>query len=131
MYQTSTSFSSPAYDQPAFFFDHSGWRWRAESVVYLLHFERPISPDHTTRHYLGWTNDLYRRLRAHEQGRGARLTQVALERGISWQLVAIWPGDRGYERLLKRRKCAPRLCPICLRLQQTNPLEIAHCGIPF
>ncbi len=131
MYQSSTFFSSPAYDRPAFFFDASDWCWRAESVVYLLHFERPISPDHPARHYLGWTNDLYRRLRAHEQGRGARLTQVALERGISWRLAAIWPGDRGYERLLKRRKGAPRFCPLCQRLQRVGPLDGAHCDIPF
>jgi hypothetical protein len=130
VYQSSTSFSSPAYDTPAFYFDNYGWRWRAESVVYLLHFERPISPTHTAQHYLGWTNDLARRLHDHREGRGARLTQVALERGISWRLAAIWPGDRGYERLLKSRKCAPRFCPICQRLQRTDPLGV-HCDIPF
>jgi hypothetical protein len=130
VYQSSTSFSSPAYDTPAFYFDNYGWRWRAESVVYLLHFSEPISPLHTAQHYLGWTNDLYRRLRAHEQGHGARLTQVALERGIRWRLAAIWPGDRGYERLLKRRKGAPRFCPICQRLQRVSPLGV-HCDIPF
>jgi hypothetical protein len=131
VYQSSTSFSSPAYDTPAFYFDNYGWRWRAESVVYLLHFERPICPTHAAQHYLGWTNDLARRLHDHREGRGARLTQVALERGIPWRLVAIWPGDRSYERLLKARKNAPRYCPICLHLQQFTALEIAHCDIPF
>jgi predicted GIY-YIG superfamily endonuclease len=128
VYQTSTSFSSGTYDRPAFYFDPHGWRWRAESVVYLLHFSDPISPLHTAQHYLGWTNDLGQRLADHAAGRGARLTQVALERGISWQLAAIWPGDRAYERWLKSRKCSPRFCPICLRHRRTL---VAHCDIPF
>jgi hypothetical protein len=82
-------------------------------VLYLLHFERPISAAHTTQHYIGFALDLAARLAEHRAGRGARLTQVAIERGISFEVVRVWPGDRNAERALKNRKAAPRLCPCC------------------
>jgi hypothetical protein len=82
-------------------------------VIYLLHLDRRLNPAHPCRHYLGWCDDLAARLRAHAAGRGARLTQVALERGIAWEVARTWPGDRAAERRLKRRKEAPALCPLC------------------
>lgn len=83
--------------------------------VYLLHFERPISPLHTCQHYCGYADDWRARLVDHRAGRGARLTQVAVERGIAFDVVAVWPGDRTYERTLKNLKALNRLCPICGR----------------
>ena len=86
----------------------------AESgIVYLLHLERPLSPDHTAQHYLGWTSDLAARAQAHRAGGGARFTEVAVEREISFCVVRAWYGGRDFERRLKRRKEAPRLCPLC------------------
>ena len=82
-------------------------------MIYLLHFRRPIAPAHPCRHYLGYADDLAARLREHAAGRGARLTRVALERGIAWEVTRTWPGDRAAERRLKRRKEAPALCPLC------------------
>lgn len=82
-------------------------------TVYMLHFDRPISPDHTAQHYIGSTDHLNQRLREHREGKGARLTQVANERGIGYQVVRIWRGGRGYERYLKSKKCGPRMCPVC------------------
>lgn len=85
-------------------------------TLYLLHFDRPISDDHTTQHYLGYAHDggLRSRLEAHAAGRGARLTEVAHERGIGWKLVRTWPGaGRSDERHLKRRKYGTLLCPVC------------------
>ena len=82
-------------------------------MVYLLHFERPISNRHTTQHYIGYADVLQRRIDAHRAGRGARLVEVAAERGIGFQVARVWRGDRGLERQLKRRKEGPRLCPIC------------------
>ena len=84
-------------------------------VVYLLHFNAPISDKHTAQHYLGWCYDLPSRVNLHLQGRGARLTQVARERGIGFVIANTWPGNRAFERRLKRRKNAPRYCPICRR----------------
>src|SRR5689334_487460 len=82
-------------------------------TIYLLHFDRPISDKHTAQHYTGWTTYLPGRALAHLRGRGARLTQVALERGIGFCIARTWPGDRDFERRLKNRKEGPRLCPIC------------------
>jgi hypothetical protein len=82
-------------------------------MIYLLHFDKPISPAHTCRHYLGYTDDLQRRIAEHRAGTGARLVQVANERGIGFEVVRVWRGDRGQERKLKNRKEGPTLCPIC------------------
>lgn len=90
-------------------------------MVYLLHFSAPISPRHSCQHYLGYAGDLASRLAEHKAGRGARLTQVALERGITWELARTWQGDRALERQLKNRKGARVLCPIC----NPRPLQLA------
>ena len=79
-------------------------------TVYLLHFERRL---HHAGHYLGSTDDLTRRLAEHRAGRGARLIEVITEAGIDFVLARTWQGDRNLERRLKRRKEAPRLCPLC------------------
>jgi predicted GIY-YIG superfamily endonuclease len=81
--------------------------------VYLLHFDRPISEKHTAQHYIGWAYRLDSRMRQHIKGRGARFTQVANERGIGYVIAASFPGDRHYERRLKNRHNASRMCPIC------------------
>lgn len=82
--------------------------------VYLLHFLSPIAPGrHTTQHYIGTAEDLAARIQAHSLGHGARLVQVALERGIKFQVVRVWHGGRPFERRLKNGKNAPVLCPIC------------------
>ena len=82
--------------------------------VYLLHFEQPISDQHTTQHYMGWATDIESRISQHEKGLGARLTEVAKERGIKFVVARIWKhACRDTERRLKNRKEGPRLCPIC------------------
>jgi predicted GIY-YIG superfamily endonuclease len=87
-------------------------------MVYLLHFDSPISENHTTQHYIGYADDVNARIKEHKAGHGARLTQVANERGIGFEVVRIWEGDRKYERQLKNRKNAPRLCPICKAIKE-------------
>ena len=98
----------------------------ARGVVYLLHFHRPISDKHSAQHYIGWAFHLSSRMEQHMRGRGARFTQVAHARGITFEIAAIWPGDRHYERKLKRRKAGARLCPICQRAKRAAelPLEL-------
>ena len=80
------------------------------SIVYLLHFDRPLPH---ARHYLGSTADLDARLAEHRAGHGARLLEVITDLGIDFQLARTWPGGRDVERRLKRRKEGPRLCPVC------------------
>lgn len=96
--------------------------------VYLLHFDRPISDKHTCQHYIGFALDVPARLALHRAGSGARLCQVAKERGIGFHLVRTWRGDRNLERALKNRKNAPRLCYCCngaldFTLADVKPLE--------
>lgn len=88
--------------------------------VYLLHFQPSYKH---ARHYLGYADDIERRLQEHRSGQGARLTEVAMHAGCELMLVRTWP-DRGrhFERKLKRRKNAPKLCPIC-----ANRLLSAEC----
>ena len=90
-------------------------------TVYLLHYTQPlprgVSPSGVVleaRHYLGYTDDLVRRILEHAEGRGARFTQVCHERGLDFALARTWNGaGRNQERRLKKYKKAHRLCPIC------------------
>lgn len=80
-------------------------------TTYLLHLDRPLAH---AQHYTGWAQDLPARLARHAAGRGARLLQVARERGIGWTLARTWPDtDRAQEKRLKNSGSARRYCPIC------------------
>lgn len=91
--------------------------------VYLLHFDQPYQGRrrnaHARRvqvvsHYIGFTQyDIEVRLDDHASGRGARLMQVIAEAGITFQLARVWQAGRAFERRLKNRKRARKLCPIC------------------
>lgn len=83
------------------------------AITYLLHFDRRISPSHTTQHYLGSADDLDARIWKHRHHPDARLLQVAKERGIHFTVARTWTGGRELERKLKNQKNAPKLCPIC------------------
>ena len=82
------------------------------SVVYLIHF---FAPYRHARHYLGSTADLDARLAEHQRGAGARLMEVIASAGINWTCARAWSGDRRTERMLKQRKDACALCPLCRR----------------
>jgi len=49
---------------------------------------------------------------------------VAHERGIGFVVAATWPGSRSFERQIKRRKNAPRYCPICRRARQQDQRQM-------
>lgn len=82
-------------------------------TVYLLHYDRPIAEGRPAQHYTGYTKYLPARALAHLRGRGAKITQAAHARGIPFVIARTWPGDRSFERRIKNRKNARRLCPIC------------------
>jgi hypothetical protein len=95
-------------------------------TVYLLHFDRkignPDNPRAQAQHYIGWTSDLASRIASHLRaerptpGRNGTFPAIvaAVNRaGIGWQVAATWPGTPLVERQMKRRKNAPRCCPIC------------------
>jgi hypothetical protein len=87
-------------------------------TVYLLHLEPglAVTGDRVARHYLGWTGaDVDERVREHLAGRGSPLVRAALAAGADVSLQRTWLGvDRHFERRLKNRHEAPRLCPRCV-----------------
>jgi predicted GIY-YIG superfamily endonuclease len=91
-----------------------------QQVVYTLHFDPryepyPGAPAYKCAgHYTGTTLEhrLQERLIEHEQGRGARITQVQREAGGTWRLASVEPGGADRERQLKQHGAARR-CPIC------------------
>ncbi len=93
-------------------------------TVYIIHFSRAISG--RVKHYIGFANNLEGRLQHHRNGSGARLTQVAAERGIEMILARTFAGaDRSFERRLKNTKNAARYCPLCSgkRAREYHPKE--------
>lgn len=80
------------------------------TTVYLIHFNRPYRH---ARHYLGFTENLDKRITDHLCGMGARLMEVITDAGIEWRVVRTWHGDRRLERRLKNWHNAAFLCPLC------------------
>jgi predicted GIY-YIG superfamily endonuclease len=81
-------------------------------TVYLLHFERPVYG--RSQHYIGFTTNLDQRLAMHKSGHGARITSIALKKGIAWELAHVWEdGDKPFERHLKKSGPARKYCSIC------------------
>lgn len=82
-------------------------------AVYLLHYDEKIAH---AQHYIGFTDDLDRRIREHRGGKsGARIVSEFHDRGIGFTVARVWPdGTRELERTLKtKRKKATALCPKC------------------
>ena len=88
------------------------------STVYLLHFLQPIgnpaNPHAMAQHYLG-TDLSGQRISVQTVGghRAARIVAHVQREGIGFVVARTWPGSRALERQLKRRKNAPKLCPVC------------------
>lgn len=119
---------------------------RSIGWCYLLHMSRPLGNTANVRamaqHYVGYADDaigdgvsLERRIAEHLAGQGARITRAAVAAGIAIELVAVWRAPLAFEKQLKRRKEAPRLCPICckargrkVKIAQVVPEQLA---LPF
>ena len=63
------------------------------------------------------------REKKHRKGQGARLTQVAVEKGIDFDVVLRVEGDRTAERKLKDSKNLRRVCPVCAAEYQRQQRE--------
>jgi len=89
-----------------------------KSGVYLIHF----SPAYKhAKHYIGYADDIGKRVAEQQAGTGARLCQVAVAAGCHLVLARVWPGQtRRFERQIKNHKNAPRHCPICAAERQAN-----------
>lgn len=82
--------------------------------VYLIHFDDKLAH---AQHYLGFAEiPVRRRLQRHLDGRGSRLIRAVVNAGITVRLGRVWTGPdvtRDFERSLKNRRNARKLCPIC------------------
>ena len=102
------------------------------NLVYTLHLWPPLGH---AAHYTGTTPErrLAQRLTDHALGRGARLTQVQIERGGFWVLAQTQAGGRATERRLKQHG-ATRRCEVCKAAgayqsgQLTAPEALARTG---
>jgi predicted GIY-YIG superfamily endonuclease len=88
--------------------------------VYLLHAMEPIgnplNPRAMAQHYIGYGDDLERRIADQLQGNGhaAALPRAFRRAGVAVFVARVWPGaGRDLERRLKRRKKARAICPAC------------------
>jgi hypothetical protein len=100
-------------------------------TVYLLHFEPGlrITGNRTARHYLGWALDHEARLEQHLNGRGSPLVAAAIAAGAQVQVARTWDEvDRNFERRLKNRREAPRLCPVCVAAGSTRNAELLEAA---
>src|SRR5689334_12565804 len=80
---------------------------------YLIHLEQPYrSGRHPgAGHYVGYADDIARRVETHRKGLGSPLLAAALAVGINFRVVRVWPdADRHFERKLHNRH-GSRLCP--------------------
>ena len=97
------------------------------AFIYLLHFDEPISH---ARHYVGLTDNLYRRLNEHHTGNGAVLTREFAKHGIGFTVARVWKGaTRVDERMLKNKKRTPDMCPVCSIYKQREPRFLKGCQI--
>lgn len=78
--------------------------------MYLLHFERAYKG--CSRHYIGFTRDLERRLEDHRQGTACATTKTAFDRGIGFTVARTWPGTARLKRQIQQRGSI-KSCPIC------------------
>jgi hypothetical protein len=95
------------------------------SLVYTLHLWPPVAH---AKHYTGYVpreKRLPYRLADHALGRGARLTQVQVERGGSWVLAQTEPGGHNRERQLKKHGAARR-CTVCKAMESYQAGELSR-----
>jgi hypothetical protein len=90
---------------------------------YLIRLDQPYFH---ARHYVGFSNDIPRRVEAHRKGQGSPLLAAVLAAGIDFRVVRVWPGaDRRFERELHNRH-GSRLCsePACVSAQQERRRQL-------
>src|SRR5512146_797810 len=94
-------------------------------AVYLLHF---TSKFHHAQHYLGFTDDVQRRISEHQRERVHLMGAVNAAK-IPWLVAKIWPeGDRALERKLKHYRGSAQFCPICRALAGQPSVSIMPIG---
>ena len=79
--------------------------------VYLIHFNKKLCH---AQHYIGSSHNISKRIKRHNNCKGARLLEVLHKNNIHYKLVRVWnKAEIAFERYLKNRKKSWKLCPIC------------------
>lgn len=74
----------------------------ARAGCYLLHFHELVGH---AGHYLGWAEDMERRVGEHRRGvSGAVLPTMAYRKGIGFTVVRIWPGATLRDEIILKGK---------------------------
>jgi predicted GIY-YIG superfamily endonuclease len=98
-------------------------------MLYLLHFSPPYRH---AGHYLGYTQDLIKRLALHLRGRGSPLVRAAVKNGSKVVLVRLWNEDGNAEQEIKRTGSRARLCPLCnpkaINVMKAYRSALVHLG---
>jgi hypothetical protein len=82
-----------------------------EGFIYLLHWYHRSG---RVEHYIGWTQDLEARLKAHYSGSGGCPTTRRYRRAsMRGKLVRLWRGTMWGERKLQQALSFPLDCPVC------------------
>jgi predicted GIY-YIG superfamily endonuclease len=86
-------------------------RGSGSGLVYLVHFEKRYRH---AGHYVGFTDDLTRRMDEHRAGAGSRLLAAVTAANVAFNVAFTWSGaSRAFERKVHACKNTPRLCPVC------------------
>jgi predicted GIY-YIG superfamily endonuclease len=100
----------------------------ASGTIYLVHFSARTRQGH--QHYLGWSEDVERRIAQHRSGGGAGETRRAVAEGLKLTVSQTWKGTPGLETRLKEwhrglRKSFAHMCPLCPG-EAALPTALAH-----
>lgn len=86
-----------------------------KGTVYILEFSEALgnadNPRGRAKFYVGWTSRklAVHRVEEHRNGTGAHITRAAVQQGIKLEVVALFPGDKALEKLIKARKDTPTI----------------------
>jgi len=93
----------------------------SEGFIYLLHWSHRAG---RIEHYIGWTQDLEARMKAHASGSGGCPTTRNYRRAaMRGRLVRLWRGTMVDERTLQHTLTFPVDCPICCGIE----VETVRC----
>ena len=89
--------------------------------VYLVHMQLPLRH---AQHYIGYADDIARRIQDHLDQIGTPILKAASRAGIVWEVARIWPHqDRAFERSLKQAKQTRQFCPVCIEERRRRSRE--------
>lgn len=84
--------------------------------VYILHLSKPLKH---AKHYIGFSEQVKRRVVHHRSGRGSKFTAACVRAGIDLVMARVFRGaDRSFERNIKNqsRSRISAICPVCAAL---------------